>query len=102
MTNKKHHTLTCTVSTGWFDFDITCPYDPHERDKPCAMYEDFEEVEQPTKFVPGCGAREWLRDSGEIEGMLREVSGELPLKVDTYWDGDGWSLKLVNVPKEES
>lgn len=90
--NVKPHKLECRIEGGEPVWRIDCPYLEVEEDKPCAAYADFEDTDEPHEFLPGCGADVWLDESGcEIEEMLTVgITGEIGMKVDVGWEGDGW------------
>lgn len=94
MSDLKPHRIECRIEDSTPVWRIVCPYDADERDKPCAAYSDYLETSDPHEFLSGCGAVEWMAESGDsIEDMMeRGITGPVGARVGVVWRNDCWVL----------
>ena len=95
MQDRPHH-LHAVVDRQWIGYELDCPYDPNDHDRPCRSYEEDMVTE-----VPGCGVivylgSDWVDDPADSLDLPRQrMDGALPVSVswdsgDEYWTIGPW------------
>lgn len=83
------HTLTFSWEDEYLDVEVQCPWRPDDPDRPCRMFEDYED-ENPSKPIDGCGAKDSL-DNGGVESVgVRGRIVSSPTPVEMVWTGDSY------------
>lgn len=100
MSQPKPHRLHAVIDQQWIGYEIECPYDADDPERPCTWTEEGNDDEQP-----GCGVNAWLdgdgawdqEDSLSMRFTRQRLDGALPVSVrwdsaDEFWDIGPWEV----------
>lgn len=83
---SKPHLLRLWVDGETFGYDVECPYAPDDMTRPCRMFEDFYESDEPSVNYPGCGVQHYVDEAGNESVEMRARLEAPPVEVAVGWD----------------
>jgi hypothetical protein len=78
-------------------YTFVCTWYLTDWDRPCALFEDYNETEEPYKLMEAvCGLRHWLDESGmEAFSVLGDDIVSPPIEITAIWEDEGYIFEEV-------